>query len=211
MKTVLLFLLAAAALFFGLVRQKASSQEPSLEDLEALLPRAVTWVQQQRDHFRPRGRPLNETERRAFEPFFPQEILEEARIATTDRITNPEFVEDLGTGPDGGLLYDMRGASGIAFIDTVAVVDSRTEPGSRRWMGLIFHELVHLTQYRELGIEGFVESYVRSMAEVEFHYPSIDHESQAFELQRRFARGPEAVFSVQDEVRKKFVGTRETP
>ncbi len=204
MRRPILIVLGALAALLALALPRSLRSEPTLEELRPAIPRAVSWVEGQRKLHRPQGRPLSKTERRALDPFFPKGLLEQTRIATAPRITNPPFVEDFGRRADGSLLYDMRGASGIAFIDTVVVVESRTQPGTRRWIGLLFHELVHLTQYRTLGTEGFVRGYIESMVQVGFDYPAIAHEAQAYSLQGRFRHHPDEAFSVEEEVRERF-------
>lgn len=196
--------LGALAVLIGVGLPKASRSEPSFEELEPLVQKAIAWIEEQRRIFRSEGRPLNEVERQALDPFFPAEVLDEARIAFAPRIGNPPFITELGTRADGSLLFDVRSASAIAFVDTVVAAETRTRPGTRRWVGLLFHELVHLTQYRLLGTEDFIRRYIQSMVDVSFAYPAIAHEAQAFSLQRRFEGDPGNVFSVESEVRRSF-------
>jgi hypothetical protein len=34
------------------------------------------------------------------------------------------------------------------------------DPAEDRWLPLLFHELVHVVQYKVLGLEGFMQRYV---------------------------------------------------
>jgi len=65
--------------------------------------------------------------------------------------------------------------------------------------GLLFHELVHVEQYRQLGIPRFAELYVRGFLSGD-GYDGIPLEINAYGLGGRFERNPETRFSVADEV-----------
>ncbi len=65
--------------------------------------------------------------------------------------------------------------------------------------GLLFHELVHVEQYRQLGITRFAELYVRGFLS-KGGYGGIPLKMNAYELGGRFERNPLARFSVADEV-----------
>jgi hypothetical protein len=65
--------------------------------------------------------------------------------------------------------------------------------------GLLFHELVHVEQYRQLGIPRFWELYVRGFLSGG-GCEGIPLEVGAYELGRRFETGPRQRFSVAEEV-----------
>jgi hypothetical protein len=65
--------------------------------------------------------------------------------------------------------------------------------------GLLFHELVHVEQYRQLGIPRFAELYVRGFLSGG-GYDGIPLEINAYELSGRFERSPQTRLSVADEV-----------
>jgi hypothetical protein len=67
--------------------------------------------------------------------------------------------------------------------------------------GLLFHELVHVEQYRQLGIPRFSELYVRGFLNGG-SYEAIPLEVNAYTLEGRFERNPSRQFSVADEVAK---------
>jgi hypothetical protein len=67
--------------------------------------------------------------------------------------------------------------------------------------GLLFHELVHVEQYRQLGIPRFSELYVRGFL-TGGSYEAIPLEVNAYTLDGRFQRSPHREFSVQAEVEK---------
>lgn len=174
------------------------------EALAKIRSQAVTWIEDERRLHRAHGRPLNDFELLVLAPFFPGAVLRKARVTMVHCLKNPTFTSVLERAPDGGLLFDLTSASAIAFVDTVLVVRSVASPDSDSWSSLLFHELVHLTQYRVLGREGFVDSYMRSMIEEGFAYRAIAHEAQAFALQGKFEEDPGRPFSVEREVRTLF-------
>jgi hypothetical protein len=65
--------------------------------------------------------------------------------------------------------------------------------------GLLFHELVHVEQYRQLGTPSFAELYVRGFVSGG-GYDGIPLEINAYDLSGKFERSPRARFSVADEV-----------
>jgi hypothetical protein len=67
--------------------------------------------------------------------------------------------------------------------------------------GLLFHELVHVEQYRQLGIPRFSDLYVRGFLKGG-SYAAIFLEVNAYTLGGRFESAPQRVFSVEDEVRR---------
>ena len=71
---------------------------------------------------------------------------------------------------------------------------------SRSVNGLLFHELVHVEQYRQLGIPRFSELYVRGLLSGG-SYEAIPLEVNAYTLEGRFEQNPARHFSVADEVR----------
>jgi hypothetical protein len=64
---------------------------------------------------------------------------------------------------------------------------------------ILFHELVHVEQYRLLGIPRFSELYVRGFL-VGASYEEIPLERNAYLLDGRYEKDPTLHFSVADEV-----------
>ena len=109
------------------------------------------------------------------------------------RVANPDFypmLRDLGLSnlPDFSLM------SAITFYDVVVSHGAFTE-------GLLFHELVHVEQYRQLGIPRFAELYVRGFL-AGGGYDTIPLEANAHILGGRYESNPAQQFLVADEVRR---------
>ena len=80
----------------------------------------------------------------------------------------------------------------ITFGDVVVAHEPFTD-------GLLFHELVHVEQYRQLGIPQFSNLYVRGFL-TGGGYEGIPLERNAYGLGARFEANPRQRFSVADEV-----------
>ena len=89
-------------------------------------------------------------------------------------------------------LPDQSTMAAITFCDVVVSHEAFSN-------GLLFHELVHVEQYRQLGISRFSELYVRGFLNGG-SYEAIPLEVNAYSLEDRFRRDPRRTFSVQAEV-----------
>lgn len=65
---------------------------------------------------------------------------------------------------------------------------------------ILFHELVHVEQYRQLGVQRLAELYLTGFMRGG-GYEEIPMEANAYELGRRFEANPCSPFSVEAEVR----------
>ncbi len=195
-------LLLLSARCAGDPRPSPAAEEMLRDEVGFLIREATAWVEAQRDEHRPDGRRLTAEEKRRLAGFFPPEILEETRVKAVRRIDNPGF---FAVYQEAGrpLPLDFSGAVGLALIDTILVARSVEVRGSPP-LPLLFHELVHLVQYRRFGVDAYFERYVRSWADNDGRYRGIAFEQQAFRLQRRFRADPAATFSVWDEVERRF-------
>jgi hypothetical protein len=91
-------------------------------------------------------------------------------------------------------LPDFSGMAAITFCDVAVSHGPFTG-------GLLFHELVHVKQYRQLGIPRFAELYVRGFLSGG-GYDAIPLEVNAHSLGGRYESNPAQQFAVTDEVRR---------
>jgi hypothetical protein len=91
-------------------------------------------------------------------------------------------------------LPDQSTTAAITFGDVVV----SHEPFS---IELLFHELVHVEQYRQLGIPRFSELYVRGFL-TGGSYEAIPLEVNAYALEARFRADQAKQFSVADDVER---------
>ena len=159
----------------------------------------LAWVRNQRAHYRPLARALSDVERARLSPYFAPPILDVARIAVVREITNPAFYTSLPSETRSSLL-DFTEMDAITFVD-IFLVRSDIDQAGDAWLALVFHELVHVAQYAQLGVQGFVDTYLQGWADNDLEYARIPLEVMAYDLQARFERGIPA-FDAEAEVRK---------
>jgi hypothetical protein len=152
------------------------------------------YIVRQRERYGPRSLPLSQQQRAAMNGFFSPEVLDGTGLVILqgERIANPEFypmLRDLGFDN----LPDQSAMGAITFADVVVSHEAFSN-------GLLFHELVHVEQYRELGIPRFSELYVRGFLNGG-GYDAIPLEVNAYTLGSKFEANPREIFSVADEVR----------
>jgi hypothetical protein len=153
----------------------------------------IRYIVTQREKYGSRAIPLSAMQRAALGGFFSPHLLDSTRVLVLqlERVANPDFYPMLkGLGFKNLPDQSMMGA--ITFCDVVV----SHEPFSD---GLLFHELVHVEQYRQLGIPRFSELYVRGFLNGG-SYEAIPLEVNAYSLEDRFRRDPRRTFSVQAEV-----------
>jgi len=128
--------------------------------------------------------------------FFPGSVLEETRIvqAVMPAPLVYPLVQKLGVK---GLL-EMSAIHAITLIDVVAYPEELP-------LDTLFHELVHVVQYRVLGLKRFAELYVKGFL-CGGGYAGIPLEKQAYELGERFRERPTKAFAVEEDVVRRGQG-----
>ena len=168
------------------------------ERLAYLIDQGERWVRAQRARHRPEARPLHPQTQAALLSFFDAELLRDARFRRVPVIENPDFYDAL-IAAGQPVPMDFASARGITYDDTVLLsAGDGTVPGPPS--ALLFHELVHVVQYKLLGIGAFVRRYVTGWADAGFVYEAIPLEREAFDLQHRFEQAPRTPFRVREVV-----------
>jgi hypothetical protein len=157
-----------------------------------LAPGVTRYINTQRDRLAKDAVPvaphfINEAER-----YFEPGTLESARIAASTCLRLPQFPYAPALRRVGFSFPDPQLVAAITFDHLIAVREA--EPCS----SLLFHELVHVVQYRLLGTATFARLYVQGFLETG-SYEEIPLERCAWTLEERFARGG-APFSVESAV-----------
>jgi hypothetical protein len=161
--------------------------------IEKISQEVEAFILRQRELHLPSGRSLTAAEAATFNPFYGSTLLDGVRFAPDDgQLSDPNFYAHLRkfgikTPPS------LRDMAAITFVDVIVHRAPLDEM-------LIFHELVHAEQYRQLGVADFARRYVRGFLKSGL-YVDIPLEKQAYELDARFASGPKKAFSVADIVR----------
>lgn len=153
------------------------------------------WVRSRRNVYRKAAVPLSPRERAALGPFFNAETLADARVARVERFQRWPMESALARVGFRGLL-DSQSIAGIALVDTVVLVVPAARARRLAPISLLFHELVHLEQYRVFGVRGFIRRYIGSWLESGRSYADIGFEEQAYRLTERFEAEPSRPFSV---------------
>jgi hypothetical protein len=153
------------------------------------------YISAQREKYAPRAIPLSAQQKAAMKGFFSQQLVDSTRLRVLQgkRVANPDFYPMLrGLGFNN--LPDQSTMGAITFSDVVVSHVPFTD-------GLLFHELVHVEQYRQLGIPRFSDLYVRGFLN-SGSYEAIPLEVNAYTLGGRFESEPQRLFSVENEVRR---------
>jgi len=151
------------------------------------------YISTQREKYATRAIPLSAPQKAAMNGWFSPQVLDGTRLLVLqgERVANPDFypmLRSLGFNN----LPDQSTMAAITFCDVVVSHEAFSD-------GLLFHELVHVEQYRQLGIPRFSELYVRGFLDGG-SYEAIPLEVNAYTLGGRFESDPRQVFSVEDEV-----------
>lgn len=165
----------------------------SEEMIERVSGEVAEYISAQKERFLVRGVPITLEAKAELQGFFRRDVLDATQLVVLDgeRIENPSFyrmLRELGFTN----LPDFQWMAAVTFQDVV-VAHEEFSPG------LLFHELVHVEQYRQLGVERFAELYVRGFLDGG-GYEGIPLEKNAYELGERFEGDPRREFSLEQEV-----------
>lgn len=156
----------------------------------------ASWVAEcitvQREQYTPFAMPLSLIQRAATDGFFPSDVLNVLLLTLRGEcIQNPPFYPQLR---EIGFrnLPDQSTMAAITFSDAVVSHVPITD-------GLLFHELVHVEQYRQLGIARFSELYVTGFLNGG-GYERIPLEVHAYKLGDQYEANPKQRLSVEHAV-----------
>jgi hypothetical protein len=172
--------------------------------LRAFVARSLAaWVGRQRERYRadPRAVVLSAPVRRKLAPFFDDDLLRRVSFVTleADSADRPPFFAQLrAAGLSESVLSHFTDVSAITYQDVVVM--PRRSPDLAN-LSLVFHELVHVVQFDQLGPRGFLERYLDGWLAAGCRYEGIPLELDANLLQRRFEADPAKPFDVAKEVR----------
>jgi hypothetical protein len=130
--------------------------------------------------------------------YFSQEVCDGVRVAVVERIELP--LVRLARMVSGRA-NPMHSPGGIA-LGKLVVVAAGPRRGEREFRSTLFHELVHVEQYRVLGEFGFLRLYLGAVICDGCGYLEIPLEEQAYGLQEKFERGELKVGEVERDVRE---------
>src|SRR5579864_4105632 len=130
-------------------------------DLKNLPPAMVSqlatmvedYISSSRTKYAPQAVPLTDAQRAAMQQFFPAAVLDSARLCVLrgTRVPNPSMysmAKMIGIRN----LPDFADMAAITFVDVIVSHEDFTD-------ALLFHELVRVTQYAQMGIKEFAGCY----------------------------------------------------
>jgi len=182
---------------------------PELSDAQ------VTWVagevakyiEQQRKRYAKAAAPLSATQKALLRPFFGDAVLDSARLVilqnsqSDTQVENPPFYSQLeAMGFDKNLLPDFADMGAVTFVDVIV----SNGPIST---ATLFHEPVHIVQYRKLGLSDFAAKYVTGFLRGG-SYEWIPLEINAYQLDAEYTRNPKRQFVVEERVQAWMDGDR---
>jgi len=175
----------------GSKRQESRPQpELSQQQIAAFTQAVAKYIRDRRAHYSDQAVPLTFSD--IWSRFFTPVDLQRIRIVQPgqERVPNPPFYADLEKLGFTGL-PNFTTMAAITFDDVVVFHDPLTPQ-------LIFHEMVHVVQYRLLGIAEFARLYVCGY--LRSGYAGTPLEVCAYQLDGRFITGSVG-FDVEAEVK----------
>lgn len=141
---------------------------PVIADGRKMASQALAvWLQQSRDEAEQRGtQPIPLEIRAQLQAYFPDDVLMAARYST-GALDEMNAAQTIMQNPDN---------EAVTLIDVVVF---RREEDARKDVALWAHELFHVQQYKEWGVQGFATRYTEDFDAVE---------KPAYEMQFRVAK-----------------------
>ena len=158
------------------------------------------WMYAERDLHRAKARKLTPQEKHLLASYFEPQILEDVRIATTERIANPKFYDELRRS-GVPIPMDFAGAIGLMLIDCI-LIRKELQSDTPGFLHTVFHELVHMVQFEVFGEDRMFELYTEHLLKSSYH--GVPFEQQAYSLTARFERG-NAPFSVREIIEHEMI------
>ncbi len=152
-----------------------------------LMQESYKWIMLERSARVLYGRRISEEDREKLRPYFTSGIVDRTRVAFVDRIDNPPFYARLKAMGVANPI-DFTEMLGITFVDFIVISKTIARKPEER-LPILFHELVHVLQYRALGPRRFIEQYLGGWFKNGGKYSAIPLEKQAYALQAGFERG----------------------
>lgn len=154
-----------------------------------------TWILEQQLKHLPDARPLTDVEISGLSYYYDPELLRTVRLKSVHNMDSPPFYQGLKIQLKFlkiRLDFDFKMVEAITFGNCIVIREGLLTNDT------LFHELVHVEQYAQLGTQRFANAYIRGLVNGGFKYENIPLEQIAFALTERRTRGDS--FSVRDEL-----------
>lgn len=154
----------------------------------------AAYLRQQQELFRPSSVGLTLEQQDTVAGFFSPSLLESVRMVELQGRPMPHPPESMRAEFGKHVkLPEVAHMDSFTFVDLIVFRDT---VGERR----LFHALVHVAQFTILGVEPYLELYIKAFMKTG-NYLTVPLEMHAFQLDTRFAQAPHESFSVEDEIR----------
>jgi hypothetical protein len=120
-------------------------------------------------------------------------LVEKLRELNLESVLRQDKSQCLDMGDSVFLEVVLSDGAELERVETMVPVHGALTPP------LVFHEFVHVEQYRQLGVDRFAELYVKGFLE-RGCYEAIPLEVSAYGLEGSFRKVPNRGFSVEQEV-----------
>lgn len=180
----------------GAIRRQGECELPE-EQLLELVARVCGFMRGEREHYLSMSKPLNSEQVEVMRPFFSPTLLAGVKaVQLVGRRTREHafFQEARALGIQG--LPQLSHMSSVTFEDVLVFNEKITER-------LLFHALVPSVQFQVLGLQRYMELYVRALLDTRWRI-SVPLVTHIFELESRFAADRKKPFSIEDEVRMRL-------
>ena len=136
------------------------------------------WIRLTSQQFQDRRRPCTQF-KELFAGYFPESFLAKSYYVVVPQMPVPayHFLETYGLTD----LFD-RDLAGLTLNNTYYLL-----PSVENNLRIHFHKLVHVAKWQRLGVEGFIERYLRELQAS--GYDKIPLERMAYELDKQYVYG----------------------
>ena len=164
------------------------------EQVLQVLARVCVYMREQRVQYRSIGKPLDGEQMAGTKLFFSPTLLASVKVVQLagHRITEPSVCKEARAWGFQGF-PELTHMASVTFEDVLVFHEEITER-------LLFQALVRSVQIQVLGMDRYVELYVRAFLDTRWRF-SVPLEAHIFELEAKFAADRKKPFSVEDEVR----------
>ncbi len=155
-----------------------NQEQTNILKLQAVLPVVRGWIERTLEEYKPQAVTVGSLGFEGLPQHYPQDLLEKTKVITVPRVPFPPLRE-FGLSEFAAKM-EQRPLVGITYKDTFFVHQShRTE-------SLHFHEMVHVVQWKRLGVDDFLLAYGIGLRQ--FGYEESPLEQMAYVLQSKFER-----------------------
>jgi hypothetical protein len=167
---------------------------PSESQVTEMVAGVADYLRKERALYFRASEPLSAEWKSKFTSYFPLELLDAVRTIQLEgaRIPPPPFYAE-AIALSSGHFPDFVHLASVTYIDVI-VFNEKVAPRT------LFHGLVHAQQMAQLGLETYVNFYVRGFVRTR-SWLQIPLETQAFKLEERYLASPPEPFSVEEEIK----------